>query len=91
MNPKQKLAFTLITIICILFGLLSAEFLWWVLLPVWALVIYHTRKLYSQESIKLQVLDLCLLIIGLSEIILYFCSTYIANSIQYPLICLSFI
>ena len=91
MNIKQQVALTLTSSVCLLWGILAAESLWLVLIPVWVLTIYHTRKLNSCESIRLQAVDLSLLIVGLSEIVLYFFSTYPANSSQFPLICLTFI
>ena len=90
-NRKQELAFTLAAIICILFGLLAAENLWWVLLLLWGLMLYYRRKINLNTKIGFRTIDLCLIILGITETVLYFCSTYPANSSHFPLICLTFI
>lgn len=91
MNRKQELAFTLVAIICILFGMLAAENLWWMLLLLWGLIFYNSRKINLNEKFDFQAIDLCLVIIGIAETVLYFFSTYSANSVHFPLVCLTFI
>lgn len=91
MNRKQELAFTLVAIICIFFGMLAAENLWWMLLLLWGLIFYNSRKIYLNEKFDFRTIDLCLTFIGISETILYFFSTYSANSVHFPLVCLTFI
>ena len=90
-NRKQELAFTLVAIICILFGMIAAESLWWVLLLLWGLMLYFRRKIKLNEKFSFRTIDICLIILGVTETILYFFSTYPANSVHYPLICLTFI
>ena len=91
MNQKQQLAFALAAVTCILAGLLAADTLWWILLPVGVLTTFMMRKLNTQMFFQFQAVDLALALIGICETVLYFCSTYQANSIQFPLICLTFI
>jgi len=90
-NRKQELAFTLVAIVCILFGMIAAENLWWVLLLLWGLMLYYRRKINLNEKYGFRTIDLCLVILGITETILYFRSTYPANSVHFPLICLTFI
>ncbi len=91
MNSKQQLALALVVAICILWGLIAAESLWWGLLLLWMSTWFYMRKYTSPKTIRMQTVDLGLIGIGMAEVILYFWSTYPANSVRFPLVCLTFI
>ena len=78
-------------IICLLWGLVAADSLWYLLLLLSAVTFFKMRKTKDQQKCILQPVELCLLVLGITEAALYFKSTYPANSAQFPLICLTFI
>ena len=91
MNSKQAIALALTVVICILWGLLAAESLGWFLILVWAFTVFRAKKNHSRTYLRFQAVDAAIALIGVSEMVLYFRSTYQANSIHFPLICLTFI
>ena len=87
MSQKIKKKFLFTVIICLLWGLIATDSLWMILLLLCGVAFFKKKKI----RIILQPVDLCLLIVGITEAVLYFQSTYPANSVHFPLICLTFI
>jgi O-antigen ligase/tetratricopeptide (TPR) repeat protein len=85
---KQQLAVSLIAVLCVLWGLLMASSLWWGLLPVYLLMLLRFRK--TDEPYQLQKTDIAIWLIAVAEALLYFWSSYPANSVSFPLVFLCF-